>query len=148
MNRLKRIWDRRKIKKDSTQYTQGDIKKKLHNKFDGVRIIILDRTYRVPTTGVFQDILRENALEETKYQATYFDCESFSLLFQGLVALHYRINSVGVAISYQSEHAFNVVLTEDNGLTVWKLEPQADEMWQVEQPERDGYAIKGEIIII
>lgn len=149
MNRLKRLWDRKKIERNSSEYKFRDIKARLHQEFDGVKIYPMDKNYRVPSKESFTDILEQDVVDEINYQAEYFDCEDFSFLFKALSALHYRINSVGLVISYNSQHAFNVVMVEEREqLEVYKLEPQSDTLWKPEEPEKDKYVVNGEIILI
>jgi len=149
MNRLKRLWDRKRIERNSTVFPTESMTKKIHAVFNGINLFNMDSQYRVPSEISFKRILREDVIDEIKYQSEYFDCDKFAFLFKALSALHYRINAVGIVISYTSGHAFNIVFTEEkDNLKIYKLEPQSDELWMPEKPERDNYTIKGETILL
>jgi len=149
MNKFKQLWDRHKIQKNSMVYQSNQILDKLNKEFKKVYILKTDMKYRVPTKKTFQNILENDVIDEIKYQSEYFDCENFAVLFKGISALHYRINSVGIVISYASAHAFNIILVEENNqLEIYKLEPQSDKLWKKEKPEREKYITDGEVILI
>ena len=149
MNKLKQLWHRKKIQRDTTEYSAESVYRVVEEKLKNPNIMPLDSKYKVPTTQTFKEILRKDATDEIRYIANFFDCDGFGFLFKAISALDYHINSIGIVISYKSAHAFNIVVTEgDYGLEVWKLEPQNDRMWKPNKDEKDKYIVEDQTVLI
>jgi len=109
----------------------------------------LDGTYYVPEHNMFERVVRKSAVSETQYVAEKYDCEDVSLYFMATTGLHWGLNAVGLALSYQSGHAFNLVLTHRNeDVKVYKFEPQEDDLWRPKDPEKDGHVLENQYVLI
>ena len=149
MNFYRRFWDRKKIERSTTVYPSSKIISKVHDTFKNIKLLNLDSKTRVPTRDAFNNILRGDLIDEVKYQSNYFDCDKYALWFKSIAALHYRVNAIGFVISYSDKHAFNIVIVkEENGLKVLKLEPQNDKLWEPKENVKDNYQVEGEIILL
>lgn len=141
--------EKQQLKKDVHSLDGEDVWNIVKNKFENPNIRILDSKYKVPKLEYLQHALDKTAIDEAKYISNMYDCENFSFHLHSVLALEYGINSVGIVISGDSRHAFNIAIAHENGKEqVYKLEPQSDKLWKPQTPEKDKFITSGELILI
>ncbi len=105
-------------------------------------ISLADEKYYVESWAKWEKILDYDLVDKQQYLSDRFDCDNFSFAYSALATLNYNLNSCGVGFgniydsdtkTYMFRHAFNLIITHDNGVLKLNLyEPQTDEfaLWQ------------------
>lgn len=138
-----------KVSKNRTKVEQSRVKDILSTQLPEHKVLPLDGKYFIPQYEHLKQAIKQTKVDKIKWIRNIFDCENHALYFYSLLALDYQINTCGIVISYRSKHAFNIVLAKENNQTkVFKFEPQTDEMWRPQDPEKEEYITKNQIILI
>lgn len=90
-----------------------------------VKYYFLDGNYNVfKDQGHLKRFINNNYrdfVEEKKYMKETFDCDDFSLLFKVMCNYYEDINGVGIFFDYDTTHAYNIVVTNED---IYVVEPQ------------------------
>lgn len=149
MKVIRKFIDSFRLNKSVKTISQSRLHGILNEQLPKHNIIPFDKKYFVPSHNSLKKALQNSVVDELSYVKSRTDCENFSLYLHSILAFEYGITGCGVVLSFESEHAFNIVLTHKNGnIKVHKIEPQDDRLWQPESPEREGYIVKDQIILI
>ena len=99
-------------------------------------ISVSDANYYLLDWDKWGEIIDLDMIDALIYKSDYFDCDNFAFLFASRAADLYKLNSAGVAFGaiynkdtgkYIGRHAFNIIVTEDNGiLHSYCYEPMSD----------------------
>ena len=88
----------------------------------------LDTTYKAVSTVHLAEFLDLDQVNTGNYLAESWDCDNFAVAFTAS-ANQVLGNSVGVMVDVSASHAYNAVLTHDDGaVRVVFVEPQTDEI--------------------
>ena len=149
MNFINKWLNKRQVGKNKKQVGQARLRDVLKEQLPTHKVFPLDGIYYVPEHSDFMKMLKKTKVDEIKYLSEKFDCESFSFYLHSILALNYNINSCGIVISYESGHAFNIIVTHKSGiLQTYILEPQDDKIWKPEDNDSGRYIIENQIILI
>lgn len=147
---LKKLFNRYKVNRQEIDINQTKLVSLLNDKLPEHKLFALDGKYRVPHTDDLNDFIKNTKIDENNYLSNFYDCENFAFHFHSILALNYHINSCGIVISYESAHAFNVLVSHQGGkdnLQVNIFEPQSDNMW-LPNKDKNNYKIEDQIILI
>lgn len=105
----------------------------------------LDSRFRALPLATWKQVLAYNTVDKSRYKSDHFDCDNFAICLAGDAAQRWGVNGIGIVIDISAGHAYNCVLTYDDGkLDLQIVEPQTDELIHRAVP---GYsAWKGTII--
>lgn len=145
LKKLFGIGQKKKIEIDSRELSNI-----LNDQLPNHKRFPLDGKYEVPHIDNLKQAIEEIKLDQNEYVREMYDCENFSLHFHSVLALNHGINTCGVVISYDSAHAFNILVSHKgskDSIQVQVFEPQSDEMW-LPNVKKDMYILEDSIILI
>ena len=98
----------------------------------------LDSRFRALPAKVYKKVLAYNTVDRSRYKSEHFDCDIFAVFLAGDVAQRWSVN--GIVIDTSAGHAYNCVLTCDDGeIGLQMVESQTDEL--VDSADR-GYSAR------
>ena len=150
MKFLKKLINKHRINRNKIEISQSELVDLLNEQLPKHELLPLDGKYQIPYIGDLKKAIKETVIDEITYRSNYFDCENMSMYFHSILALEYGYNGCGVVISYQSKHAFNILVSHKgrkDSLQVHVFEPQSDKMW-LPNIKKDKYIIKDQTILI
>ena len=88
----------------------------------------LDNKYVVLPSDLWDEVIKENTIDQDPYLTDIFECEDYAMGFKFQCARQYHCNGVGWVIDIGSRHAYCALLTRDGNrnLAFKFLEPQDD----------------------
>ena len=105
----------------------------------------LDSRFRALPAKVWKKVLAYDTLDRSRYKSEHFDCDNFAVCLAGDVAQRWGVNGIGIVIDTSAGHAYNCVLTyDDGGVGLQMIEPQTDEA--VDSSDQGYSARRGTII--
>lgn len=147
-NILKRLFGN--SDKDKIEISNSELSDILDNQLPNHKRFTLDGKYEVPHIDDLKKAIEETKLDQNQYIRDMYDCDNFSLHFHSVLALNHGINTCGVVISYESAHAFNILIShkgDKDSIQVHVFEPQNDQMW-LPNIKKDKYILEDSIILI
>ena len=103
---------------------------------DSNSISMADEKYFMTSWAKWGQIIDYDLIDQMIYKADKYDCDNFAGSFSNRAAEIYELNTCGIAYgsiynaetdSYLGEHAFNIIVTYDNGkINLICYEPMTD----------------------
>lgn len=107
-----------------------------------VRPMTLDREYSLISKDTFDEIIALDGGDNKTYVPEERDCDDYAGYLKYHLSLLYKVNSVGMVISEDSKHAFNLVPFSDGSAKL--LEPQRD---AYVRPGSEKFQVENELVI-
>lgn len=145
-NRFKKI--------ERIEHTKAEIKAVLENA--GIPTLSLyDQKYYTCSWSVWQEYIRNNLIQLTKWRRDAGDCDNFAFLFAAMSCWVLRVNTCSVAVgpifdknseNQIGRHCFSIILAEDFGeIKPILFEPETDFSTEWKAPKTDlgkwGYKV-------
>ncbi len=149
MTELRRLIDRRKIRKTYHTIEKEQVKSILEDHLPEHRSFLLYGKYTIPKVEPLRDALSSSIIDEAKSQAAEYDCENFSLHLHSVMTMEYECNACGLIVSLESDHVFNIFVARDHGMyQVYEYKEHSGKISQVKKTELPDYIIKGQTVLI
>ena len=100
-----------------------------------MQLLCLDQQYYTVTKSMWDQVISSIASNHLIYETNRFDCDKFATYFAAMCALDYGINSAGMVLDFQGQHAYNALLVAPD-------QDGDDPIFMVLEPQTDQYVLK------
>jgi len=107
----------------------------------------LDAKYYTVSLEDFEKIIEWDKTNRHKYFMDRFDCDKYAMYLKGNIAWFFGINAVAVVLDYSSGHAYNLLFPYDVDRPLI-LEPQTDQIIEVEGRDKRYYALEDYYVVV